>query len=161
MKKILLLLAVYCIGLWGCGGGNSAIGGLSPEQQEYADVLLAFVNKVKERDSAGAKLFVSGDLKYNGEASGYDNFQRRLDDYLSKVENPSMTVVGEMGVIILDSDRKQAKVSAYVSYKDINSEGVLGDNLEVIVQIGSSSRKGIIEFRARNNEIAKFPPQLQ
>ena len=70
MKYIyILLISISCLVLTGCGGGGGGDNGivLTPQQQEFADVVYAFATAVNDKDKAKAMNLVSTDLVYNNQ----------------------------------------------------------------------------------------------
>lgn len=163
-KNFILLLTAFCIGLCGCGGGSGdSAGGLSPEKQEYADVFLAFVSRVNEKKSKEAMDLIMADLVYNNNNNGHEPFKNRLENYLSKIDDPIMTV-GDIGVEIIDNENKLANVRAHVSYKKNNSGESMTETLQIQVDCESIVLPGIKRFHAMsvetNEGITAFPPVL-
>ena len=76
MKHIyILLISIFCLALTGCGGGGGGDNGivLTPQQQEFADVVYAFATAVNDKDKERDKSFIMGDVIYNKTYS-YEDF---------------------------------------------------------------------------------------
>ena len=159
MKYIyILLISIACLTLLGCGGGGG--GGdngvtLTPQQQEFADVVYAFATAVNEKDKTKAMKLVMADVIYNN-SLGHDDFKTRLENFIDKANNPSFTI-NDIGVSFLEADQL-AEIRADVTINYNGSESI-SELLEIHVE-KSGSNKGIKRFQKYKNDNSAFPPVL-
>lgn len=155
-----LLISIACLTLTGCGGGGG--GGddgvsLTPQQQEFADVVYAFATAVNNKDKDKAKKFIMADVVYN-KTYGYDEFKNRLESFIDKAENINFQV-NDIGVSFLDTDQDSAEIRADVTIK-YNTDSEIKEILEIYVE-KSGSLKGITLFQKYKSEVSAFPPIIE
>ena len=164
MKYIyILLLSISCLVLAGCGGGGGGDNGiiLSPQQQEFADVVYAFAAAVNEKDKERAMGLVMSTLSYN-QTYGYNDFKNRLENFIDKAENIDFKI-NDIGVSLtlsdLNDELAEIRASVSISY---NTNEVINEILEINVEkSGTGSNKGITLFQKYSNEASAFPPVLE
>ena len=156
----ILLISIACITLTGCGGGGG--GGdngivLTPQQQEFADVIYAFAAAVNEKDKVRAKNLVSTDVEISS-----PNFLNKLDVFLDNVESVNFSI-NNIGVrFIRDEEEAEILVDALISYKYNNEDCIIPDRtLEIHVEKYNNSFLGIKSFQKYRNEASAFPPVLE
>ena len=162
MKYIyILLLSISCLTLLGCGGGGGGdnIIVLTPQQQEFADVVYAFATAVNEKDKERAMGLVMSTLSYN-KTYGHEDFRIRLENFIDNAENINFQI-NSIGVSIQlsDSNDELAEIRADVTIS-YNTNNVINEILEINVE-KSGSNKGITLFRKYSNDISAFPPVLE
>ena len=147
--------------LTGCGGGGGGDTGiiLTPQQQEFADVVYAFATAVSNKDKASAMSLVSSDLIYNNQYD-YTEFESRLNDFLDNVDTVNFQING-LGVSFLDEDiEAEIRASAVITYNKNNTEKTIPETLEIYVK-KYGSKCGIKLFQKYHNEASAFPPVLE
>ena len=164
MKHIfLVILFLSCLTLVGCGGGGGSDNGifLTPQQQEFADVVYAFAAAINDKNKEEAKSFIMADVIYNkNKTNGYKEFKDRLENFIDKAENINFQI-NDIGVELelLDSYDELAKIRADVTIS-YNTDEVITERLEINVE-KSGSHKGITMFRKYSDDISAFPPVLE
>lgn len=171
MKKLLLLvIAISCLALCGCGGSNDDSGnGLTPEQQEYADVVYAFADAVSHSDEKDPKNLIQVTGKTYYKSYNYKQFTDKLTDFCGKAENVEYTIPA--GEIYVDTTKYQednvAEVSAYsnIAYTYKGNSYTIKEIHWFIVEKGKKSSAGIRAIRKYNpndysDEVPEFPPDL-
>ena len=159
-----VILFLSCLALTGCGGGGG--GGdngitLTPQQQEFADVVYAFAAAVNEKDKERAMGLVMSTLSYN-QTYGYNDFKNRLENFIDKAENIDFKI-NDIGVSLtlsdLNDELAEIRASVSISY---NTNEVINEILEINVEkSGTGSNKGITLFQKYSNEASAFPPVLE
>ena len=162
MKYIyILLISISCLVLTGCGGGGGGDNGivLTPQQQEFADVVYAFATAVNDKDKARATNMLMSQVVYN-KTYGHEEFKNRLENFIDKAENINFQI-NDIGVSIKlsDSNDELAEIRADVTIS-YNTDKIIKETLEIDVE-KSGSHKGITMFRKFSNEISAFPPVLE
>lgn len=160
-KFFVVIFAVFLsLNLVGCGGSSDDGGsGLSPQQQEYADVLYTFAAYINNQDTKVTDVMIDSGLIYNGNPD-HDAFKDRLVNFLECAENVKFNV-NDIGVTIVDDVEKIGYVSANVTY-DYQYRGESfnkSENLELKVR-KYSSNWAITMFHGSRSELAEFPPIL-
>ncbi len=142
--------------LIGCGGGGDSGIVLTPQQQEFADVVYAFASAVNNKNKEGAKGLVMSDLVYN-KSYGFDEFRDRLENFIDNAEDINFQI-NDIGVSFLDTNQDSAEIraNATISYNDV----VFNEILEIYVE-KSGSKKGISLFQKYRSEVSAFPPVLE
>ncbi len=165
MKYIyILLISISCLTLTGCGGGGGGDNGivLTPQQQEFADVVYAFATAVNDKDKERAKSFIMGDVIYN-KTYGYEDFRIRLENFIDNAENINFQI-NDIGVSIktLDTSDELAEVRANVTIS-YNTNAVINEILEINIEKSGTGQhnKGFTMFRKYSDEISAFPPVLE
>ena len=155
----ILLISIACLALTGCGGSSSSDNGitLTPQQQEFADVVYAFATAVNDKDKERAKKLIMADVVYN-KTYGYDEFKNRLENFIDSAENINFQVK-DIGVAFLDTNLDSAEVRADVTIK-YNTNAEINEILEIYVE-KSGSLKGITLFQKYRSEVSAFPPVLE
>ena len=157
----ILLISIACLTLTGCGGSGGGDNGiiLSPQQQEFADIVYAFATAVNSKDKVRAMDLVSTDMLYNTQYD-YSYFKSRLDDFLDNAEEVNFQING-LGVSFIKED-EEAEIRANItfSYKIVGVENTLSETVEIYVK-KYGSLKGISLFQKYRNEISAFPPVLE
>lgn len=160
----ILLISIACFALTGCGGGGGGDNGvtLTPQQQEFADVIYAFATAINNKDKDTAKSFIMADVVYN-KTNGYKEFKDRLENFIDNAENINFQI-NDIGVELelLDSYDELAKIRANVSFS-YNNNAATNEILEINVEKSGTgeNNKGIILFRKYSNDISAFPPVLE
>ena len=157
----ILLISIACLTLTGCGGGGGGDNGivLTPQQQEFADVVYAFAAAVNNKDKTSAMSLVSTDIIYNNQCD-YAEFESRLSDFLDNVDNVNFQING-LGVRFLDEDiDAEIRADAVISYNKNNTEKTIPETLEIYVK-KYGSKCGIRLFQKYHNEASAFPPVLE
>ncbi len=163
MNRIFIVIfAIFLsLSLTGCGGSSDDGGsGLSPQQQEYADVLYTFAAYVNNKDTKVIDAMIDGGLIYNGNL-GYEAFKNRLESFLECAENIRFNV-NDIGVKIVDDVEKIGLVGANVTYDYLYKGESFNksENLELEVR-KYGSKWAITNFHgSRSDMIAEFPPIL-
>ncbi len=165
MKYIyILLISISCLALTGCGGGGGSDNGitLTPQQQEFADVVYAFATAINDKDKERAKKLIMGDVVYN-ETYGYEDLRIRLENFIDNAENINFQI-NDIGVKLklLDTKDEIAEIRAKVTIS-YNTDTVINEILEINVE-KSGSNKGITMFRKYPDDdsyISAFPPVLE
>lgn len=167
MKYIyILLILIACLTLTtGCGGGGG--GGddgvtLTPQQQEFADVVYAFATAVNDKDKTRATKLLMSQVIYN-KNYGHKEFKNRLENFIDKAENINFQI-NDIGVFIKlsDSNDELAEIRADVTIS-YNTNKVIKEMLEINVE-KSGSNKGITLFQKYpedNSYISAFPPIIE
>lgn len=160
-KFFVVIFAVFLsLSLVGCGGSSDDGGsGLSPQQQEYADVLYTFAAYINNQDTKVTDVMIDSGLIYNGNLD-HKAFKDRLVNFLECAENIKFNV-NDIGVTIVDDVEKIGLVSANVTY-DYQYKGESFnkcENLELEVR-KYSSNWAITKFHGSRSELAEFPPIL-
>ena len=158
-----VILFLSCLALAGCGGGGGGDNGitLTPQQQEFADVVYAFAAAVNEKDKERAMGLVMSTLSYN-QTYGYNDFKNRLENFIDKAENIDFKI-NDIGVSLtlsdLNDELAEIRASVSISY---NTNEVINEILEINVEkSGTGSNKGITLFQKYSNEASAFPPVLE
>lgn len=155
----LLLISIACLALIGCGGGGGGDNGitLTPQQQEFADVVYAFATAVNSKDKVRAKNLVSSDVEVSS-----PDFLKNLENFLDKVESVNFSI-NNIGVrFIKDEEEAEILVDALISYRYNNEDCTIPDrNLEIHVERYNNSILGIKSFQKYRNEVSAFPPVLE
>ena len=91
--------------LTGCGGGGGGDNGivLTPQQQEFADVVYAFATAVNSKDKVRAKNLVSSDVEVSS-----PDFLKNLENFLDKVESVNFSI-NNIGVRFI-KDEEEAEI---------------------------------------------------
>jgi hypothetical protein len=163
----ILLISIACLTLTGCGGGGGGDNGivLTPQQQEFADVVHAFATAVNEKDKKRAMDLVMSTLSYN-QTYGYKEFKDRLENFIDKAENINFQI-NEIGVSLklsdLNDELAEIRANVTISY---NTDAVIKEILEINVEKSgtSSNNKGITLFQKYPDDgsyISAFPPVLE
>ena len=165
MKYIyILLISISCLVLTGCGGGGGGDNGivLTPQQQEFADVVYAFAAAVNDKDKTRATNMLMSQVVYN-KTYGHDEFRVRLENFIDKAENINFQI-NDIGVSIKlsDSNDELAEIRADVTIR-YNTNAVINEILEINVE-KSGTNKGFTKFQKYpndGNDISAFPPVLE
>lgn len=167
MKKLLLLLiAISCLALCGCGGSNDDSGnGLTPEEKEFAEIVYEFQAAINSKDKNidKAKNLLYADGVYNKET--YDQFCTKLAKFLNKAEDIRF-VIGDIGVIPTNLDEQaDVRAASLITYTYKGEKKTIDELLVFSVIKGISSKRGIKEFKKYNPRddsdiISAFPPDL-
>ena len=155
----ILLISIACLTLTGCGGGGGGDDGivLTPQQQEFADVIYAFATAVNDKDKDKANGFIMADVVYN-KTYGYGEFKNRLENFIDNAENINFQI-NDIGVSFLDANQDSAEIRADVTI-GYNTNASINEILEIYVE-KSGSLKGITLFQKYGNELSAFPPVLE
>jgi hypothetical protein len=161
MKYIyILLISIACLTLLGCGGGGGGDNGitLTPQQQEFADVVYAFATAVNNKDKTRATALLMSQVVYN-KTYGYDEFKNRLENFIDNAENINFQI-NDIGVLLklTDSNDELAEIRAKVTIS-YNTDSIIDETLEIDVE-KSGSHKGITMFRKYSDDVSAFPPVL-
>ena len=167
MKFIyILLISISCLTLVGCGGGGGGDNGivLTPQQQEFADVVYAFAAAINDKNKEEAKSFIMADVIYNkNKTNGYKEFKDRLENFIDKAENINFQI-DNIGVELelLDSYDELARIRANVTI-NYNTDKVITEMLEINIEKSGTgeNNKGITLFRKYSDDISAFPPVLE
>ena len=166
MKLIfLVILFLSCLTLTGCGGSGGSDDGvtLTPQQQEFADVVYAFAAAVNEKKVEEAMGLIMSSVTYN-KTYGHTEFRNRLENFINKAENINFQI-NDIGVSLKLSDVNDelAEIRAKVSIS-YNTNSVINEILEINVEKSGTHNKGITMFRKYpddNSYISAFPPVLE
>ncbi len=160
----ILIISISCFLLTGCGGGGGGDNGivLTPQQQEFADVVYAFATAVNDKDKTRATKLLMSQVIYN-KNYGHEEFKNRLENFIDKAENINFQI-NDIGVFIKlsDSNDELAEIRADVTIS-YNSDKIIKETLEINVE-KSGSNKGITLFQKYpedNSYISAFPPVLE
>lgn len=143
--------------LCGCGGsGGSDSTGITPQQQEFADVLRAFAKAVNDKDKTKAATFVDSRIVYN---KTYDHtaFVGRLNNFIEGVSSVNF-VINDIGVSFLDTNEEVAEIRAGIKLE--YDSKVLNEIVEVQIS-KTGSLHGITKFQKYASEVSAFPPILE
>ena len=143
--------------LTGCGGGGGGDNGivLTPQQQEFADVVYAFATAVNEKDKERAKNLVSTDVEIES-----PDFLQKLDNFLDNVESVNFQI-NDIGVRFLEEGIKaEILADIVISYTANNTEKTISETVEINVK-KYGSLKGITLFQKYRNQTSAFPPVLE
>ena len=161
----ILLISIACLTLTGCGGGGGGDNGivLTPQQQEFADVVYAFATAVNDKDKTRATNMLMSQLVYN-KTYGHDDFRIRLENFIDNAENINFQI-NDIGVSIKlsNSNDEIAEIRANVSIS-YNTNEIINEILEINVEKSGSHNKGITLFQKYpddNSYISAFPPVLE
>lgn len=158
MKKYLLFLFLFfaSLTLWGCGGsGGDASAGITPQQQEFADVLTVFAKAVNGKDKVKAASLVDSRIVYN-KTLDYEVFVSRLNRFIEGVSSVNF-VINDMGVS-LDTDEEVAEIRADIRL-EYDSKSI-SERVEIQIK-KSGSLYGITRFQKYGSDVSAFPPVLE
>lgn len=169
MKKLLLLvIAISCLALCGCGGSNGidhSGNGLNPDEQEFADIVYAFQKAVNFQNIDEAKNLILSEVIYN-KSYNYSLFVGRLENFLEKAEDIHFDISG-IGVDFIYEDKiAEVRAESQITYTYNNDRRTIEECFVFTINKEYQSNTGIQRFQKYNpndgsDVISAFPPVLE